>query len=249
MYYAIIKVFRRAIRLIKRISHAETTCRRLAHRIIVLHVGSNKAVGNAIIIHARVASSESTARNKSRETRRHALARSRHRQLYDVEARTLGSAGIRHLVLLLSHPDGMIVEPANIVVTVVLGSGEIECSTMHGIVVVAFKELFCRQSLQSHICHTEVTRQAVGLSRHRLIPYLPHHSHIFIVVAEVVVEPIGLVAHPFVRESIVGTVTEQRIALAEHFRRIGIGSLPLSRLLPYTLSVAAAQMEACIHRR
>ena len=54
---------------------------------------------------------------------------------------------------------------------------------------------------------------------------------------------------PFVRESQVMTLTEDADALAEHLAGIRLSSLPLGRLLPDALTVAASQVEARVHRR
>ena len=56
-------------------------------------------------------------------------------------------------------------------------------------------------------------------------------------------EPVALVAHPFVRIGVVGIVAEERITLAEHLRRIGLVGLPLGGLFPDGLSVPYRQMK------
>ena len=117
---------------------------------------------------------------------------------------------------------------------------------MGGIVIIELEESLGIEAFQLHQRLIEVGAAAAGLSRHGLVPHLRHCGDIVIMLTQEIVQPIALIAVPLVREGQVMTLAEDADALAEHLAGIRLGSLPLGRLFPDSLSAAARQMEACI---
>ena len=102
------------------------------------------------------------------------------------------------------------------------------------------------QPLEFHQGLVEVGGSPLSLSRHRLVPHLGHRGQVVVVLAEVVVEPVTLVAVPLMAEGVVVGVAEHADALVVHQFGVRLGCLPLGGLLPDGLAVAALQVEAGI---
>ena len=212
----------------------------------IFNIGS--AVGGpplCLTVHhlGRVTASQLGTRLQSRKVSGDSRTCLRHLQGDDVEARRLRRGGQRHLIGLVSGLHTTVGEVADIGVTIGFAGLEIPGGAARGIVVVELEQSIGIQILQFHQCLIEVCTGTLLLSRHGLVPHLCHYRQVIIVLAEIIVEPIALVAVPFMAERIVMGIAEHADALVEHQFGIRLGSLPLGGLLPDGLAVAALQVE------
>ena len=117
-----------------------------------------------------------------------------------------------------------------------------------GIVVIETEEIGSRQFLELHQRLVEVGGIALALAGHGLVPHLCNGGDVIVVLVDEIVEPVALVTVPLMRERVVVGLTEHADALVEHLLRVRLVGLPLCRLLPDGLPVAALQVEPRVVR-
>ena len=134
-------------------------------------------------------------------------------------------------------------------IAVGLAGVQVPCGQTGGVVVIETEEPRGVEFLQLHQRLVEVGGVALALARHGLPPHLGHRGNVVVILAQIVVQPVRLVAVPLVTVSVVMALAEHADALVEHQLRVRLVGLPLCRLLPDGLAVAALQVEAGVDGR
>ena len=165
-------------------------------------------------------------------------------QRNDVETRGLRCRGQSHLIGLVGSLHTLVVKVTDVGATVRFTSLHVPSGTVGGVVVVETEKPIGIESLQRHQRLVEVGSVTAALACHGLVPHLSYSGDVVVVFVDEVMEPVTLIAVPLMRESIVVRLAEHRDTLVVHQVGVRLGSLPLGRLFPDSLAVAASQVEA-----
>ena len=240
VYLIFRKILARAVLHQCHIAQTETT-RRASSSKDVFAVGRLRENGVAVEVFTRVGIKNGRSRLQGRKVGGELCTCIRNLQRNDVKARRLRTTGKCHLIGAIFHKHAAIGEIADVRVAVRFADIEIPSHTAAGVVEVEFEEILHAELLVIHEHLVEVLHRCFGM-----VPDIGNRLDIAILLAEIVEEPVRLIAVPLVSKCVVVAVAEHADALVEHQFRIGLVSLPLCRLFPCDTSVTHSSVEACL---
>ena len=166
-----------------------------------------------------------------------------HLQGNDVEARALRTGGQCHLIVSVGSEGAAVGEVADVVVAIRFADVQVPRDEAASLVEVELIEVAHGELLIIHEHLVEVLHRSF-----RIVPDVSHGLDVAVELAQVVEEPVGLVAVPLMGVGVVMRVAEHADALVVHLLRVRLVGLPLSRLLPGDAAVAHSPVEARLAR-
>ena len=113
---------------------------------------------------------------------------------------------------------------------------------MTGVIEILAEEFLNVDAVKVHICLIEIHGCRLGV-----VPHVSYTLYIIVFLADIIQEPIALIAVPLMREGIVVTLVENEDTLVVHQFGESLHGLPLSRLLPCDATLAYGAVESGFH--